>query len=323
MAITASDFDELLSTTVLKLENELVDQVFQNHPTLEALRGKVTKGNGPVITIPVRGALVNRTNVSDAVGTFNPGVDSAIAQVAQYEFSNPIITPTSVAFRTLALNSGPNRVIDLVKAHLQAATDDHATTIADWLHAPAASVAAGTVPFNSLDAIVGNAASDAAAGVTLGGINSTTHSFWQSTRETISDATDIRLAFRTVANGVMDASGKKADIIIAGSDVFDEYEASLDDQIRYNALSTGDTKFRELRFDGITIRRDGIDCDADRAYFLYTPSLVAQHLAGYFMKVEKTQRVQGTLTDVTPMATMLALGTNERRTHGLLIRTAA
>jgi hypothetical protein len=312
MPIGHNDFDELLSTTVQKLEGELVDQVMESHPTLDALKGVIEKGDGPSILIPVRGTLLGKTNFAASdLGTFSTAVDGAIAGVAKYEYSNPIITPTSVAFRTLALNQGPNKVIDLVKAHLQADASD---------------VADGSTPFNSLDAIVGNAASDDAAVAVgrynLGGIDSSVNSYWQSTRESIGSATDIRLAFRTVANGVLDASGKKADIIIAGADVFDEYEASLDDQIRYNALASGDTRFRELRFDGVVVRRDGTDCPADRAYFLNTPTLVARYLSGYFMKVEKTQRVQGTLTDVVPMATMLALGTTERRAHGLLIRTA-
>jgi hypothetical protein len=325
MTIGHNDFDELLSTTVQKLEGELVDQVMESHPTLDALKGVIEKGDGPSILIPVRGTLLGKTDFAASdLGTFSTAVDGAIAGVAKYEYSNPIITPTSVAFRTLALNQGPNKVIDLVKAHLQAAKDDHATSLAAWLHADASDVADGSTPFNSLDAIVGNAASDDAAVAVgrynLGGIDSSVNSYWQSTRESISTATDIRLAFRTVANGVLDASGKKADIIIAGADVFDEYEASLDDQIRYNALASGDTRFRELRFDGVVVRRDGTDCPADRAYFLNTKSLVARYLSGYFMKVEKTQRVQGTLTDVVPMATMLALGTTERRAHGLLIR---
>lgn len=327
MAIGHEDFDELLSATVQKLEGELVDQVLESHPTLDALKSVATKGDGPSIIIPVRGALLGKTNVSDSVGSFSTAVDGPIAGVAKYEYSNPIITPTSVAFRTLALNTGPNQVVSLVKAHLEAAKDDHATTLAGWLHADASDVADASVPFNSLDALVGNAASDAAAVAVgtykLGGIDASTETYWQATRQSISAATDIRLAFRTVSNGVLDASGKKADIIIAGADVFDEYEASLDDQIRYNALATGDTRFRELRFDGVVVRRDGTDCPADRAYFLNTKALVVRYLSGYFMKVEKTQRVQGTLTDVVPMATMLSVGTNERRAHGLLIRTAA
>lgn len=326
-ALGQEDFDELLSTTVQKLEAELVDQVFESHPTLDAMKEIAVKCDGPSVIQPIRLGLVNRTAVSDELGTYNTSVDGPIAGVAKYEYSNPIITPTSVAFRTLALNAGPNKVIDLVKAHLQAAKDDHATTLASYFHAPAADVADSSVPFNSLDALVGNVASDdasvASGSYKLGGIDSSTVSSWQATRQTISDATDIRLAFRTVANEVLDRSGKKADIIIAGADVFDEYEATLDDQIRYNALTVGDTRFRELRFDGVTVRRDGNDCPDDRAYFLYTPALMVKYLAGYFMKVEKTQRVQGTLTDIIPMATMLAVGTTERRTHGLLIRTQA
>jgi hypothetical protein len=313
MAIGADNFTELLSTTVQKLEGTLVDQVFTSHPTLDALRSVVTSGDGPSIIVPVRGALLGRTSQSDELGTFSTDVDGPIAGVAKYDYSNPIVTPTSVAFKTIALNQGANKVIDLVKAHIEAAKDDHATHLASELYSTSGA-------FNSLPQIVGNAATD--NGDRLGGIDSSVNSWWSSTvRESDAGDEDIRLAFRRVANGVLDASGKKATIIMSGSDVFDEYEASLDDQIRYNALSTGDSRFRELRFDGVTIRRDGQDCPSQECYFLYTPALVVKNLAGYFMKVEAAQRVQGTLTDVIPMATMLAVGTTERRTHGRLIRT--
>lgn len=301
-------FSELLATTIQKIEGTLIDQVLQSHPTLDVLRGKLTPGDGPNMIVPVRGSLTGRTAVSDDLGTFNTGQDGDIVSVATYSYSNPVITPTSVAWKALALNAGTNQVVDMVKAHIEAAKDDHALALAQALHG--AGGVAGE--FNSLADIVDDTS-------VLGGIDPATNAFWKSAVVSGAYATDdIRLKLREVSNAILDASMKKADVIIAGASIFDAYEASLDDQIRYNALSVGDSRFRELKFDGVTVRRDGTDCPADKAYFLNTGSLVARSLRGYFMKPEAEQVIQGTLTSVVPLASVLLTGTTARREHGVL-----
>lgn len=302
---TGPGFDELLSLTVQKIEGELVDQVLQQHPTLDLFREVIGAGEGPNHIEPVRGALLGRTAASDALGTFSTAVDGDIAGVVKYEYSNPIVTPTSVAFRAIALNQGSNRVVEMVKAHLEAAKDDHAVALAGALYN--AGAVAGE--FNDIDTIIDDTA-------VLGGIDPASAAWWKSTVQAPAAGTDIRLSLRNLSNAVLDASGKKADVILMGADAFDAYEASLDDQIRYNALAVGDSRFSELRFAGMTIRRDGIDAPADKVYFINKSSLVAKNLQGYFMKPEAAQTIQGTLTQVVPMATMVLFGTRERRAHG-------
>jgi hypothetical protein len=309
-------YNELLSTTVQKLESTLVDQVLQAHPTLDVFKGVMSPGDGPNHIQPVRGALVNRTQYTDQLGTFNQAQDGEIAGVAVYEYSDPIVTPTSIAFRAATLNQGSNKLIDMVKAHIEAARDDHAAALAGALYGNAITTPGGSATFNDLDAIVDDTAA-------LGGIDPATATWWKSSVRTSSAAAEnIKVPLRKLSNQVLDASAKKVNVIIAGADVFDEYEESLDDAVRYNALGVGDTRFSELKFDGLTIRRDGIDCPADKAYFLNTGSLVAKNLAGYFMKVMPSQTINGTLTDVTPFATMLLFGTSARREHGVMTRTA-
>lgn len=305
-------FSELLSLTIQKIEGNLVDQVLQSHPTLDLFSEVIGAGDGPNHMEPVRGALAGRTATSDARGTFSTAADDAdLAGIVKYEYSNPIVTPTSVAFRQIALQQGPNAVVDMVKAHIEAAKDDHAVALASALYGNGS--LAGE--FNSLEDLVDDTA-------TLGGINPATAAWWKSTVQAPASGVDIRLSLRALSNAIMDASGRKADIVIAGADAFDAYEASLDDAIRYNALSVGDSRFRELRFDGMTIRRDGIDCPADKVFMLRRDALVARSLKGYFMKPEAAQIIPGTLTEVIPMASMLLFGTNERRAHGKFTYTA-
>lgn len=306
-------YDELLSTTIQKIEGQLVDQVLEQHPTLEIFKGMVSAGIGPSIIVPVRGSLLGRTAVSNARGEFNTGEDNELAGTAQYDFSNPIVTPTSIAFKTLALNEGANKVVDIMKMHIQAATDDHAVALASAFHGSGSASGA----FNSIPDLV-------SASGTVGGIDPTgTATWWKATEITSSAAAeDIRVGFRRLSNGVLDASGRVGDILLVGADVFDEYENSLDDSVRYNALGVGDTRFSELKFNGLTIRRDGTDAPVDTAYLLNKNSWIVRSLAGHFMKANPSQNIQGSLTSVTPFSTMLAVGVTERRANGKLTRTA-
>ena len=215
-------FNSLLSTTLEKIEGTLVDQTMQQHPTLDFFKDAMSAGDGPSIVTSVRGALLGRTDTSDSLGTFITDVDDGIAGVARYEFGNPIVTPTAVAWLTIALNEGSNRVIDLVKAHVEAAIADHSVALAGAFYG--AGGVAGS--FNSLDDIVSATGS-------LGGIDPATSSWWASTEVTSSAAAeDIRVGFRRLSNGVLDAAGRTGDILIVGADIFDEYEASLDDSVR-------------------------------------------------------------------------------------------
>jgi len=148
--------------------------------------------------------------------------------------------------------------------------------------------------------------------------------FWKSTDKTISKAAkDILVAFREVVNAIYAASRKRPTHIIAGFDVYEEFEAYLQDKGRYDFSSTNkaETRFRTIMFDGIEVRLDP-DCPTNQAYFIHAPALRFAYLAGEFMKTYPADRIQGTLDEVVPIASTLSVGTSERRAHGKLTRTA-
>lgn len=148
--------------------------------------------------------------------------------------------------------------------------------------------------------------------------------FWRATVQTKSRATvDILTAFRSVVNAIYAASRKRPTNIIAGFNVYEEFEAYLQDKGRYDFsnVNKAETRFREISFDGITVRLDP-DCPTDEAYFIHAPALRFAYLAGEFMKTYPADRIQGTLDEVVPIASTLSVGTSERRAHGKLIRVA-
>lgn len=148
--------------------------------------------------------------------------------------------------------------------------------------------------------------------------------YWRATVQTKSKATvDILTAFRSVVNAIYKASRKRPTHIIAGFDVYEEFEAYLQDKGRYDFsnVNKAETRFREISFDGITVRLDP-DAPVAEAYFIHAPALRFGYLAGEFMKTYPADRIQGTLDEVVPIASTLSVGTSERRAHGKLIRVA-
>jgi hypothetical protein len=396
MALGQNDFNELLSATVQKIEKQLVDNVFTAHPTLDFLKANIKSATGPSVIFPIVAADDTSTVFTDASGTFNTGVSSDILGVAKYEWSSPLVSKIRVEFKQLEMNAGPEQVVSLAKAHLDAAVKGHGKKFATVLHTAGS---AGAGAFNTLDEIISNSdklttttartvggirggvatksvtdyeragttatltigANDyivgdsvvvtgviaALAGTfTLTAVTATTisyttatsatvgttattgsvtcdaiKSYWVSTEKTLtSPGTDIRTAFRTISDDIYVASAERPNAIIAGRNVFSEYENSFDSKIQYPGVSgTGETRFRQLDFDGIPVRLDP-DCPTNTAYFINTDYLTARYLGGNFMKAMPAQVVTGTLDTVTPLASVLCVGTNNRRAHGKLNR---
>jgi hypothetical protein len=404
MALGANDFNELLSSTIQKIEKQLVDNVMTAHPTLDFFKSNVKSATGPSVVFPIVAADDSSTSFTDASGTFNTGVSNDILGVAKYEWASPLVSKVRVEFKQLEMNAGPEQVVSLAKAHLDAAVKGHGKKIATVLHTAGS---AGAGAFNTLDEVISS--SDwltASTSRTVGGIRGGTASYtvtniqrsganvatitvaetldlnvgdtvvvsgiatagfnatavvtvisggrdafsyantgsavsatastgavtcdaikgyWKSTEKTIpasgAGSQDIVTAFRTISDDIYVASGERPNAIIAGRAVFAEYEGSFDNKVTYNApLGTADSRFRELNFDGIVVRLDP-DAPTNTAYFINSDYLVARYLGGNFMRALASQQITGTLDTVTPLASVLCFGTNNRRAHGKLVRS--
>jgi hypothetical protein len=147
--------------------------------------------------------------------------------------------------------------------------------------------------------------------------------YWKATRVTSSaTAEDIATAFRKVTNLIFKEARKRPTHIIAGFDVYEQFEdyLALKGQIPTGGDSVN-TRWSVLKFGDLEIRLDP-DCQDDRAYFLNQPSLRFAYCAGEFMKSYPAQPLEGTLDTVVPIASTILFGVAERRANGVLIRTA-
>ena len=323
-ALGAAAYTELVATTLEKIEADLVDQIFTRHPTLDMLKQYAKSYTGRSMVLNVEAAEDDNTVVTDASGTFATTVSPDIVGAAEYNWSAPYVSKVRVQWADLQKNTGKEAIVDRLTAHIENVKKSHAKRIVQGIHKAAGAVGAGE--FSSLDQIVGTHADTA----TVGGITAAdADHYWNATRLTIPVSTEaggqsIRKAFRTMRNELLVNTSNDATVthIIAGRKVFEEYEDSFDDKVRY-MVTTGDAgqgQFRIIMDGDIEVRLDP-DCPEDRAYFLDVNSWRFGFLNGNFMKVQPAQTIVGTLDFVTPVASVLSVGVNQRRSNGLLIRT--
>lgn len=321
-ALGAERFTELIATTLEKIEPQLVDQIFTRHPTLDIFKQYVKSYTGRSMVLNVEAAEDDNTVVTDNSGTFALDRSPDIIGAAEYFWSQPYVSKVRLDWKTLQKNSGREAIVDMLSAHLENVKKSHAKRIVHGLHKMGSEVTANE--FASLDQAVGNFA----VNPTFGGITAAdADHYWNAVRLSIpvkdeDGGMDIRKAFRTMRNELLVNTGNDAEVthIVAGRKIFEEFEDSFDDKIRYVDFEKGQTRFRGIYDGDIEVRLDP-DAPEDRAYFLDVNSWRFGTLNGNFMKVQPAQVITGTLDFITPLASVLAVGVNQRRNQGLLVRT--
>lgn len=323
-----SFFIQTFTTTLQRYEKQLVDNVLLEHPTLELFKSVAKSVTGRGLVVPIRTKKLGSTDYASGdglSGQHSVSVSTEIMGSAVYEWATEIVTPFRVTHRDVLMNSGPEQIVSLVEEYVKGASADHQDFIVEELHKHRSAYTANGVM--SLDMLVGDDASDAVAGVDVGGIDSTApgKAYWKATRLYIPKGgsnPDIVAAMRAVTNEVYRASRKRPTDVIAGFDCYEELEAFLQSKGQYtNPQGTANTRFTEIKFGDLTVRLDP-DCQPDRMYFLNRASLRFAYCAGEFMKTYPAQPIQGTLDTVVPIASTILFGVAERRANGLLIRKA-
>lgn len=321
-SLGAERFVELVATTLEKIEPQLIDQVLLKHPTLDLFREHSGSDEGRSLVLNLEAGEDDSTVWTDSSGSFNTDVSADIITAAEYDWSEPLVSKVRLRFKDIEMNSGSKtKLVERVKAHIEAAKKGHAKKLAKALHAP--TPAAGAI--SSFPVIVSDTG-------TVGGIDpsGTDKDYWKAVKvaKTVSAESSIQKVFRTVENelDVANSSQQSVSHIIAGRNIYEEYVDSFDDRTRYVGGQGSDGnevngRFRKAWFGDIEVRLDP-DCEVDTAYFLDMDTWRMKYLNENFMKVHEAQKITGTLDYVTPVASVLALGTSERRANAILTRGA-
>ena len=294
------DFNSLLSTTLQNYQPTLVDNIFKDLVLLNHLneRGRVrVEEGGTQIIEPLLYA------VNDTVGTYS-GYDAIDLtpqegiSAAEYDWKQ---MAASIAISGIeeAKNRGTEAIIKLLNAKIMQAEMSLKTTLNEQLFGSASA----STDFNGLGNIVGTQNN------TVGGIDSTTNTWWNPTQATTMGATLSLVNMADVYNRASKGSDVP-DLIITNTSLFEKYESLLTNNVRYQDVAKANAGFTNLMFKQTPIVFDlelSVDATDAPMYFLNTKYLKLTGLNGYWFKT--TEFMNGTVAGVDARyALVLAYG---------------
>lgn len=256
----AGNVGALITTTQENRDiKELQDAVFNRLTLFDWLskKNRVRRGGGTSIIVPIRSSK-NSTAASysnyDIINTAPQDNETA----AQYLYKQYAASISLSGKEERVQNKGKYEVLDLVKTKISDAEDalrDKLNT--DLFAASPASQDVGSL-VTSIDATS-----------SIGQINSTTYSFWQSTSTGSGSFSGQGLAdMRTLWNTLgQKAPNSFTDLILTTPTIHGYYEASLQAQQRYQSDSVGNGSFQKLMFKSSPVDMDA-QCTSGVMYFL-------------------------------------------------------
>lgn len=288
-----STFTELVTTTFRKHDKEIRDNVSQHNALLKRLMAKgksrIEDGGLSIVT-PLEYAengTYQRYSGYDQLNVQAADVLSA----AEYAWKQ-VAVHVAASGLELRTNSGEQRIINMAKAKVRNAINSFKNGLASDVY----SDGTASNQINGLQALV----SDAGTG-TVGGINSTTYTFWKSKLQSaaaplqgggaITPGKDTIESLMLPLWLALTRGDDAPDLIVMDDTYFTFFEQSQTSIKRYNDASSADAGFVSLKYKGADVIYDGNTGMPDaHAYFLNTDYLemVAHRDANMSVMDEKT-----------------------------------
>lgn len=138
MALGASGFDELVTSTLQKIDKGvLFDQVTTKHPTLDWMRSQEKSATGRELVVNLELAEDSSTQWTDDSGTFSTAVSDEILGAAVYQWSDPLVSSVRLRYKRLKKNQGRQQVLNLLRTHINSMVKAHRKALVRAAHARA------------------------------------------------------------------------------------------------------------------------------------------------------------------------------------------
>lgn len=319
MASPNSTFTELVSTTFRKHRKEIKDNISNRNALYKWI---MKKGNyrsedgGLTIATPLdyaENATYQRYSDWDTLNIQASDVISA----AEYQWRQIAINVVASG-RELRINSGESRIINLAKSRIKNAKRTFANNFSEDLY----SDGTATNQINGLQAII----SDLGTG-TVGGIDSSTYTFWQSQ---IFDASDnsVTPSATTIENSMMlplwlnldRGPDDQPDLIVMDNTYYQYFETSQVSIKRYSTSESANGGFSTLKYKGADVLFDGNSgIPATHGYFINTEYLGLCVHRDADMEIVEEQRPINQDGVVIPILWMGNLTCSNRNQQGLIL----
>ncbi|HXF89588.1 MAG TPA: phage major capsid protein [Xanthobacteraceae bacterium] len=267
-----SVFTEMVTTTMRKHHRKVVDNVTAHNGLLTLLRERgnirTDHAGGYEIAIPLSYAENSTYQRYSGYDQLNIGA-SDVLSAAKFDWSQVALHVTASG-RELRMNNSEQQMINLVKARIDVAFATAANNMSVDLYSDGAL----TNQIGGLAHII-----QAAGTGTVGGINSTTYTFWRNKfDEILTDAT-VFANVKAAMNRqwlALSRGTDKPDLIVMSHDLYSVYEGGLQDLQRYADAKMAAAGFEALKYKSASVIFDSntnFGTTAEIGYFLNTKYL--------------------------------------------------
>lgn len=321
MATPSSVFTEMVSTTLRHSATDVTDNVSDHNALLRKIKakGKIkTVSGGYEAQEPLEYAENSTYTRYAGLDTLNTNASDVITS-AKYDWAQVAIHVVASG-RELRMNSGKEQMINLVKTRKSNAMKTAANNFSIDLYSD-----------GSLTNQIGGLANiiQTNGQGTVGGINSTTWTFW---RNKFREMTGTNAYTAATIQGEFGAmwlplvrGADKPDLIVASHDIYSVYEGSLEQNMRYTSTKDGEAGFSSLKYktaDVIFDDNTNFTTTAEKAYFLNTDYLyLVQHKEAQWTADDEKKPINQDAV-VVPMYWMGYLAATNRALQGVLIDAA-
>lgn len=269
-----SVFNEIVTTTFRNHSKEIVDNVSKHNALYRKMKqgGRTRKEDGGYsIVQPLEYAQNGTYQRYSGLDLLNVA-QSDVFTAAEFSWRQIAINVVSSGLE-LRQNAGAQRIANLAKSRIRNAIHTFANNFSSDMYSD------GTLPnqITGLQAMV----ADAGTG-TIGGIDSSTWTFWQnivqSAAAPLQGGGAVTVSSTTIEGSIMQPlfmaltrNADKPNLIVSSDDWFSFYEASQVSMKRYVDKESADGGFMELSYKGVPVIFDGSSGMAtSHMYFLNT-----------------------------------------------------
>ena len=276
--MASPNLTEIVTTTLRRRSKQLADNISQHNALLSRMR---SKGNSSLV--PGGRTIVEELEYAEnATFQYYSGYEvlnvspSDVFTAAEFNWKQAAVNVTASGLETRIQNAGPEQIINLLQSRIQNAEKTMANNISEGVYSDGTGT--GGKQIGGLQSIV----ADAGTG-TVGGINSTTYTFWKN--QTSGDVANIDTSAAALDTEMKNMwletrrGNDKVDLIVSDQTLYKVFWDNLSDIQRITDSDAGVAGFNSLKFvtadvvmdGGPTIHNSGIP--AKHMYFLNTDYL--------------------------------------------------
>jgi len=314
-------FTEIVATTFRNHSKDIMDNVSRHNALFRMMKkkGKTrTESGGFSIVTPLEYASNGTYQRYSGMDVLNVA-QSDVFTAAEFNWRQIAINVVTSGYE-MRVNAGPQRIANLAKSRIQNAIHTFSNNFSSDMYSD------GSLP-NQIDGLQ-KLVADAGTG-TVGGIDSSTYSFWQNIVQSAAAPLQGGSAITPSASTIeslmlplyiqLTRNSDKPDLIVASNDYFTFFETSQTSLKRYISVESADAGFMEMAYKNTPVIFDGVSgMAASRMYFLNTQYLEMVVHSDANMTVMDEAKPYNQDAVVVPVLWMGNMVVNNRALQGIL-----